>query len=253
VVQELDKDVQRLLSEGIRPDTRWEPVLNFSVANDEPKLTVEQLFVRNTKAVAAAALGTEWSESLFEGLPLNRRILGKFGSAVELWLDCRIRDLPASHRTRIVVPGNGKSPFRCGDAVNAVVFCDTPDTINAAPCPVPACPNRHHFTSLQFGCSAARDGDSSYGIPLLFDGSGIFLVRVTRKPQSMLPHHKWLFEVEFGLIPLKLSYVPFRQLRGICMFRHYFEGHWPSDSVGRNCFGGFIFRGRDVFGFDLQL
>jgi hypothetical protein len=222
----------------------------FIVANDVPQLSAEALVRRNLHVVLRTlfAAQQEVAGLVFPSIPGMRT---GYGSTLRMWIQCQSRQVPLTNEAVAVVPGVLKGEQQSGASFNAIVFkddsleFDVPESnpfvgnVSWQKCGIAGCNDRHHLEHVQLFCSAARDKDSSFGIPVLFFKSFTILLPLHRvKPSaSGLWDHSAVFEAECHL---EFRVVMNTNIRGICMVRPNYD-----DEKTMRCF---VFPGRGTFG-----
>jgi hypothetical protein len=164
-------------------------------------------------------------------------------------LKCDARKLALTKESVAVVPGTSHGLYHSGGAFNVIVFKQTEragepkekrrkDAMKL-PCPVPNCTSRHH-SDLQLFCSAALNGNSAYGIPVLFYEQYTLILPLQRVATDLEGFHTSIFEATCAMQVVKIEN---RLIRGVCMMR---PNHTKREE--KKCF---VFPGRGTFGFDL--
>jgi hypothetical protein len=199
----------------------WHPEACFHIANNQPRMSIAQLIRSNAETITKTVFR---GHKLSFTLPRFASTTTTFGSTLRMWIQCRLRKRPASQECIAVVPGTSKGRYHNGGCFNGLVYKRVQDADVSISkqgyqkCDIHGCTSRHHRDDFQLFCSAARDDESSYGLPLLFvdDHALVWQLRKLDRSEAKLPAHRALLEVQ---CVFTLEMVSFDAIRGVCMLR----------------------------------
>jgi hypothetical protein len=231
----------RTSSARVSPHDAWNPVSKFHISQIQgSKLSWPEQLEENALNVARILFLREEEEEVRHAMVLE---LGnptkRFGNTLKFWLHCLHRLVDITPTRSLVVPSTSKGGYHSGGSFNAMAYRDphSKSDQGISNCKEPNC--RHHNRSFQLFCSAAREGDTVHGIPLLFLDNVAIVWRLERVALPSLQEHPIIIEYECNINSLEV--VDFSLIRGACMMIPH------KNSRSNRCF---VITGRGVFGFN---
>ena len=220
----------------------WKPISKFHISEIQgTKLSWSEQLEENALNVSKILFLREEEEELRHAmlLELDKSTKKRFGNTLKYWLHCLHRLVDITPTRSLVVPGTSKGGYHSGGSFNVMAYRDPRSESNQgiSNCKEPNC--RHHDQSFQLFCSAAREGDTVHGIPLLFLDNVAVVWRLERVALPSLREHQIIIEYECNINSLEV--VDFSLIRGACMMIP------NAHSRNNRCF---VITGRGVFGFN---
>lgn len=230
----------------VERDEPFYPVARFRIL--EPKLAegpLAPLILRNFCSVAKRVLGKD--VSIPSSALQNIRCPGEgsvHGDALLGFVECTRRQVHISRSEIFRVLNSGKQ--RAGGLEFLLAYASDERSCtgvsSSTSCRDPRC--RFQDPNFNLFCSSVRDANTSHGFPILFVNGSVILWPLQRVSSinSILPgQHEAI--IECHCVPDRLIEVPFSRIRGASMFKYPNQKLFGKEDIG------FVFSGRNVFGF----
>lgn len=224
------------VQEASRGTTYFSPSLPFDTEADfhvtmtasNVHKTNKAMLVANCKHLSSyfgLDLGDAFVSEIMES---NNVSSAPYGNTVYFQLKCCARNSSMTPVRHCVVPGTGKTFFTSNKVENVLVYKDsllTNAVLQGLPRP-----------GIELYCSSALDGNSKCGLPIMFFARHALVLSLFNK--GSVSGDQSNIVQEFVTTPIAYEWVSYSDVRGTYMMS------W----LGKSC--AFVFKGREVFGYD---